>query len=263
VVDALEIELRKVISTVFDSERQRIREQELKAQNDTIQLLESKIKRLSGSLEDTERQRDEMQEWAKALEAAGGGGGLRNVFTPGLKDGDPNKKRKMALMKEILDVNRAIRKELGIVTVEVDADTQEKIKKVEEASRLTPEELEEIRLQRLKPTKAAEAKATLDAEMRNVIAESTGRAAPEEDASVAPNADDVTFEEAKSKVKVAAGAMRVTAEGTETLHEGAEIDPDDLPWEAGSGDEFVDDDSASVKKIKLDSNFKLPPLERK
>ncbi len=107
VAPELEQELRNVIATVFDQERQRIRELELLAQNDRIKLLEGKIKRLSHSLEEAERQRDEFQEWASHAE-----GGLRNIFTAGIKAEDPNKQRKLALMKEILAINRDIRKSL-------------------------------------------------------------------------------------------------------------------------------------------------------
>lgn len=268
VVPALEEELRKVIATVFDQERQRIREQELKAQNEKIQLLETKIKRLATSLEDTERQRDEMQEWARMIEAQGGG--LRNVFTPGLKGDDPNKKRKLALMKEILEVNRSIRKELGLETTPVDAETQEAIKKVEAEAVLTAEEQAEIleRRKRIEEEPAAKP----DAEMRNVMAEAGGEvdAGDASDAGASDSdadeptaaADDEAWDEARDKVKVRAGAVKVTADGTQELQEGAEIDPDDLPWEASSAAQNDEDDAGSVKKIKIDTNFKLPPMER-
>ncbi len=261
VVGTLEEELRKVIATVFDQERQRIREQEMKAQNEKIQLLESKIKRLSTSLEDTERQRDEMQEWARTVEASGGGG-LRNVFSAGMKDGDPNKKRKMALMKEILDVIRLIRKELGIDTAPVDAETQEAIKKVEAVSQLTDEERAQILQQRksLEPSKSrkdAEKDAEKAAEMANVIAEAGAAAIDSEVGD-----DDQEFEEAKKLVKATAGAVKVTADGTETLDEGAEINPDDMPWEPTSEVADDDADAGSIKKIQV-ADFKLPPLERR
>ncbi len=262
VVASLEEELRKVIATVFDQERARIREQEMKAQNEKIQLLESKIKRLSTSLEDTERQRDEMSEWAKMMEAQGGGA-LRNVFSAGMKDGDPNKKRKLALMKEILDINRAIRKDLGIETKPVDDETLEAIKKAEAAATLTEEEKALIQQRRLHPDPEPAAKP--DAEMANVLAEGRGDRGEDGEAAAeaAGNPDDQPWEDERRKVTVAAGAVKVTSGGTETLEEGAQIDPDDLPWQpnADGGDEEAE--GSSVKKIKSDAGFRMPPLERK
>lgn len=108
----LEGKLREMISHILDDERERIRQQEQEAQGAKIELLEKKLKRLAGNLEETERQRDEAQALANALEQQGGG--LRNIMTAGLSDSDGAKKRKLALMKEILDINRKIREELGM-----------------------------------------------------------------------------------------------------------------------------------------------------
>jgi hypothetical protein len=257
VVPTLEEELRKVIATVFDAERARIREQELKAQNEKIQLLESKIKRLAGSLEESERQRDEMAEWAKMLEASGGGA-LRNVFEAGLKDGDPNKKRKLALMKEILDINRAMRSELGIATNPVDDETAEAIKKVEADSKLTPEEEAEMRERRKRVDEEPKpADKLMAAEMANVVKEAGG--------DVAENAVSDSDAEAELALPVkagAGGATRVTADGTEAIGEGAEIDPDDMPWEPPAKT-AVAADQGTVKKISVEADIKAPPLEKK
>jgi hypothetical protein len=109
----LEEQLRTLIAHILDSERDKIRERELEAQNAKIALLEKKVGRLAGTLEETERQRDEAQRFAAFLETQGGGA-LRNVFTAGLKEGDPNKGKKLELMKKILDENRLLRQSLGI-----------------------------------------------------------------------------------------------------------------------------------------------------
>lgn len=114
----VEEELRKVISRILDSEREKIREKEMEAQNAKIDLLERKISRLAGSLEESEKQRDEAQRFAAFLESQGGGA-LRNVYTAGIKAEDPNKEKKLALMKHILDENRALRQSLGIQLSEV------------------------------------------------------------------------------------------------------------------------------------------------
>lgn len=114
----VEEELRKLISRILDSEREKIRERELEAQNAKIELLERKIGRLAGSLEESEKQRDEAQKFAAFLESQGGGA-LRNVYEAGIKGEDPNKEKKLALMKKILDENRALRQSLGIELKEV------------------------------------------------------------------------------------------------------------------------------------------------
>jgi hypothetical protein len=114
----VEEELRKVISRILDSEREKIREKELEAQNAKIELLERKINRLAGSLEESEKQRDEAQRFAAFLESQGGGA-LRNVYDAGIKAEDPHKEKKLALMKKILDENRALRQSLGIDLQEV------------------------------------------------------------------------------------------------------------------------------------------------
>jgi hypothetical protein len=108
----LEGEMRRFVSQLLDDERENISHQAQNAQNDKILLLESKIHRLATSLEDTTKERDSAQRRAQALESAGGGS-LRNVVTAGLDDGDPDKKRKLGLLKEIFTANQEIREQLG------------------------------------------------------------------------------------------------------------------------------------------------------
>jgi hypothetical protein len=272
VVATLEEELRKVIATVFDSERARIREQEMGAQNDKIELLEKKIKRLAGSLEDTERQRNEAQEWAKMLESQGGGA-LRNVFTAGLKEGDPNKKRKLALMKEILDFNRAMRKDIGIETKPISEEDAAAIAKAEAETKLTAEDQAQLLEQR----KAAPSISERDqrgpsaAERMSTAAEQGGPAPGSADAGIAAAAVG-DAPEAKSaedelshpdNIRAKAGMQRLSADGVEEVVEGMEIDPDDLPWEPPAATVASAQDDGGIKKIATSADFKLPPLERK
>lgn len=121
----VEEELRKLISRILDSEREKIRAKELEAQNAKIELLERKISRLAGSLEESEKQRDDAQKFAAFLESQGGGA-LRNVYEAGIKGEDPNKEKKLALMKKILDENRALRQSLGIELSEVKDEPKKK-----------------------------------------------------------------------------------------------------------------------------------------
>ena len=275
VVPTLEEELRKVIATVFDAERLRIREQEMGAQNDKIDLLEKKIKRLAGSLEDTERQRNEAQEWAKMLESQGGGA-LRNVFTAGLKEGDPNKKRKLALMKEILDYNRAMRKDLGIETKPVSEEDAAAIAKAEADTKLTPEEQAQLAEQRKNAPTISERdqRGPSAAERAAAAAEQVGGSKPGSAAAEIAAEAAASGAEAKSageedelshpdNIRAKAGMQRLSADGVEEIAEGVEIDPDDLPWEPPADTVASTESDNGIKKIAVSADFKLPPLERK
>ena len=114
----LEEQLRKVAAHVLDSERELMRAKEMGAQNDKIELLEKKLKRLATNLEETERQRDEAREIAQHLEQYAGQGlsieQIKSKYRIGLGADDPNRERKLAMMKEIIDQNREVRKALGL-----------------------------------------------------------------------------------------------------------------------------------------------------
>jgi DNA-binding ferritin-like protein (Dps family) len=107
----IESDLRTIVDKLLDDERERIREQVEQAQNDKIQLLEKKVSRLASSLEDTAKERDRARQHAHSLELSGfiprG-----NVMTAGLAADDPDKERKLSLLKEILEFNRDIRDQL-------------------------------------------------------------------------------------------------------------------------------------------------------
>jgi hypothetical protein len=113
VTPELETQLRELVASVLDSEREKIRQKELEAQNSKIELLEKKVKRLANTLEETERQRDDYQSMLGEMEKSGGGG-LRNIMKAGIKGDDPSKSKKLELMKTILEENRALREKLGI-----------------------------------------------------------------------------------------------------------------------------------------------------
>ena len=104
--------MRSVVSRLLDDERDKIREQAQQAQNDKVALLEKKVERLASSLQNAEGERDRAQRRAQALEASGGLP-LRNIMTVGLDQGDPDRERKLALLKEIFRLNKEIREELA------------------------------------------------------------------------------------------------------------------------------------------------------
>ncbi len=107
----LEDQLRAVVSRLLDDERDKIRDQAQQAQNDRINLLERKVQRLASSLECAESERDRARERAVALEASGGMS-LHNVMKAGLDATDPQRNRKLGLLKEIFRLNQEIRQKL-------------------------------------------------------------------------------------------------------------------------------------------------------
>ena len=105
-----EEEMRQVVANLLDTEREKITQRAREAQSDAIELLERKIGRLSKSLEDTQRERDTAAERARLLEASGGS--LGNVFQAGMAADDPNKDKKLGLLKDLVADNRAVRSHL-------------------------------------------------------------------------------------------------------------------------------------------------------
>ncbi len=106
-------ELRSVVSKLLDDEREKISQKAREAQSEMISLLERKVGRLASSLEDTQKARDAAERRAHILEASAGNLALRNTMDAGLDDDDPNKERKLALLKEIVSGNRDVREFMG------------------------------------------------------------------------------------------------------------------------------------------------------
>lgn len=105
----IEDDMRNVVSKLLDDEREKIKKHAEEAQSDKIKLLERKIGRLSSTLDETEQARRSAENRAHALESAQGGMGLKNVVEAGLDGDDPYKEKKLELLKEIIDGNKAVR----------------------------------------------------------------------------------------------------------------------------------------------------------
>lgn len=110
--DALHDQLAAMVQGLLDSERAKIAAKTEGAQSEAIRLLEKKVARLAGSLSDAETDRDKALRLAKALEQAGGKG-IASIMQAGLEEGDPDKARKLELMKVIFDENKRIRDAMG------------------------------------------------------------------------------------------------------------------------------------------------------
>ncbi len=222
----LEAELRKLTAHVLDSERQRIREKEMGAQNDKIALLEKKIQRLAGNLEETEKQRDEAREIAQALESSAGMGlsmeQIKQKFQIGLSKNDPRREQKLAVMKELLEQNRELRRKLGLSTnQEAAAEADKKSKAI-----------------------AADANAAGDAILPGGAPEAAEPAAVDESDPPPANPDDEVWNPEPAEPAV---------------------NPDDLPWEppAASGPVADGEDDRGVKVMRNFKKFEPPPLKSK
>ncbi len=227
----LEAELRKLTAHVLDSERQRIREKEMGAQNDKIALLEKKIQRLAGNLEETEKQRDEAREIAQALESSAGMGlsmeQIKQKFQIGLSKNDPRREQKLAVMKELLEQNRELRRKLGLATnQEAAAEADQKSKAI-----------------------AADANAAGDAILpdgASAGADQPSGAIDDNDPPPANPDDEVWNPDPAEPAEPA-------------------INPDDLPWEppAASGPVADGQDDRGVKVMRNFKKFEPPPLQGK
>jgi hypothetical protein len=265
----LELKLREMISGILDSERERMREKELAAHNDKIALLEKKVARLAHSLDSTEKERDEARQIAEAMEKHGiSAAEVKNKYKIGISGDDPNRERKMALMRELMEQNRELRKALGI-----------KMKTPEEAAKEAAEEAAKKRAEAEQAKREVledRAAATADAEpapaaVTEPAVEPVAEDPAENDAPTEPgiDPDDQPWEptakavpqtqEDDRGVKVLRDFKRFeppplessAATATDAAEDGTEVqvDPDDLPWEAAPAATTLDDAPSAIKRI--------------
>ena len=287
---AMADDLRKMVNSLLDEEREKIAEQARKAQNEAIALLEKKVKRLSGSLEDAEKERDMQRRRAAALEASGGGVIDQKIFSD--LETDEDKERKLELLKHIFDENKEMRGALKSMGV-----------KIKSRKKPTPIKAAEPAEGEAEGDKPAEAEAAAD-EAPEAVAEET-RSDEEVAASYDEvDPDDMPWQPGMSFSKEVAGDNELDDEDEDdgvkkltnyknfkpppltgaggddganesdtaaaSADESADsVDPDDMPWEPGmsfsrevAGDNEEEDDSP-VKKLTDFKNFAPPPLERK
>lgn len=252
----IEEQLRKLTAHALDGERKLVSEKEAQAQNDKIELLEKKIKRLAGNLEDTERQRDEAREIANALEKSAGQGlsleQIKNKFQIGLSKDDPRREQKLMVMRELLEQNRELRKKLGIATnAEAAAAADQKAAAIAKninaaATAVMPES-----------TPAGGVIAIADIADDEAASDGEPLANPD---------DEVWSPDPEPRASVA--LKRYGSDDAETEDEEAptepEINPDDLPWEApvATAQPAVEDDRG-VKIMRDFKKFEPPPLHTK
>jgi len=150
-----------------------------------------------------------------------------------VKDSDSNKKKKLSLMKEILEINRKMREELGIEYNRDDVATA----KVDEATAKLPDR------PYVAPTDE----------------KAPGAHVPGE-AQAAPGSGSGGYEPA------AAATGSATDTDSEAVDDGAPIvNPDDEPWEVKAiqvlSDEDRDEAKIGVKRMKAGLSA-APPLQR-
>ena len=249
----IEDQLRKLTAHVLDAERQRISEKEALAQNDKIELLEKKIRRLAGNLEETEKQRDEAREIANALEKSAGQGlsieQIKQKFQIGLSKDDPRREQKLMVMRELLEQNRELRKKLGIATNAEDAAVADKKAKAIAEN-----------------VNAAAAAIMPDAQPTS-YSTTVDESAGDTDGEPMVNPDDEVW--SPDPEPMASPALK--RYGAEAAEEVAEeppatpgINPDDLPWEPPAAISLPDgEDDRGVKVMRDFKKFEPPPLLKK
>jgi hypothetical protein len=286
-------DINALVANSLNSERQKRADQEEVAKNQSIALLEKKVKRLAASLEDAERDRDHSQRKVAYLEASGGGAiAGQKVF--GMEDEDPDRERKLDLLKGIFRENQEMRQAIAGTGIKIQG--RKRPKKAAPAPAAAAAEGAE-------GAEGAEAPAgdseTVSAETETPSASDEALAASavpaEAEAAAASDVDpdDLPWEpgqsfskepdlgdEGDSPIKKmtdfkqfappplqSAAATEATNEAPPAEEPGAEdIDPDDMPWEPGQSfsrePELDDEDASPVKKITSFKSFEPPPLQR-
>ena len=262
-------ELRKAASHVLDEERQRIREKEMQAQNDKIALLEKKIGRLAGNLEDAERQRDEARHLAQALESSAGAGPvdverIKNKFKTGLDKDDPRKAAKLAAMKELLEANRELRRQLGLPVGAPPAPTPAPV-----AAEPTPGPAPVVPAIVAPVVEIEATPVASDGDEPLIEIDPDNEPWTPDPVAEAPADDGNALVGGIKRIRAFAAkpppALEPEAELSATDEEPAEpeANPDDEMWEAPAEAPAAsaDEDERGVKKITAYKNFAPPPLE--
>lgn len=234
---SLQGQLQAMISGLLDAEREKIAEQAKSAQSEAIALLEKKVRRLAGGLEEAEAERDRQSRRAKALESAGGRG-IANVADAGLEEDDPDKERKLELLRAVFEQNRALRESLG-QEMRTFEEVQAESKKRAEAEKARKAEEREALRREMAEDKAAEDGGESEPDPQEAGADSSAAGADADE-------DDEPFEDPYSEL----------------------IDPDDEVWQPGMSfksepDVGEEDDDRDIKKLENYKKFEPPPLERK
>jgi flagellar motility protein MotE (MotC chaperone) len=105
-------DLLRGVRQLLEADTDRPLEKDLALKDEQIQMLEQKIRRLAALLKENERQRELVRAAAQVKFQFVSGMG---AMTPGVKSGDPKRKVKLDLMREIRALNREIRGEVKVL----------------------------------------------------------------------------------------------------------------------------------------------------
>lgn len=294
--DALADELRNMVNHVLDAERDHIADQAKQAQSKAIAMLEKKVARLAGSLDDVERERDLHMRRANAMEAAGGGRG--NIMDVGLGDDDPDKERKLSLLKDVFKQNQEMRDALKDAGIKIDSRRRRPkkpkappIEESLEAQQDDDDQAADAPAEEAAPAAEQAPTASTDdddpyANMGNPdddmwepgMSFSTDVAGDDDDGDDGPVKKMTNFDNFAPPPleRSGSGAAASTDDSGDTASAAGDEDPyanmgdpDDEVWEPGMSfttdvpgdDEGGDDDG--VKKLTDFTDFEPPPLERR
>ena len=275
----LELKLRELIAHILDTEREKMREKELAAHSDKIALLEKKVARLAHSLDSTEKERDEARQLAEVMEKHGiSAADAKSKYRIGLDDADANRARKLALMKELVEENRLLRKSLGLALIDPEVAARE----AEAEAKKARDEAQQAKLEALAADHesdlpvtpvavASPATAPSSPEPAGAVAEEEGSAPPDDpddqvwtpgSPAAAPamdEADERGVKRLRSFKPIEPPPLEIRPAADEAVE--IAVDPDDLPWETPAAEAVADDTPRAVKRLAAVKR-EPPPLAR-
>ncbi len=236
--DRLADELRRMVSNLLDSEREKIAAKALAEHNEKMSMLEKKIQRLARSLEETEEERDHN---ARRLQlVAAHGGGLQNIMEVGLDLEDPSAEIKKELLKTVFEDNIELRRDYQAL---------------HGGGLPNSKRAEQLERERQELAEAVERELELEAEAKAEIAaerEEAGAVAEIEAPEAATEAEETLEAEEADELPV--------LDADET----ALTDPDDMVWE-GPSETFEQQQAtkadSNIKVVTDYEAFEPPPLE--
>jgi plasmid stability protein len=235
--------VQKMLGQVIEAERARLEAENQAKQQKNLSLLQRKVQRLAAQLEESEQAAADHRRRLELLQAHGGGNVVGNVYEAGLKEDDPDRERKLSLLKDIFKQNKDMRDHLA--------------KKGRKLAKRPKEEKPEPAVSDLPVAVGVAEEVTTDTRESLETAAVAGGATADTAAQLAPAVESGT-------ASAVAEAPVEEAEAEEEMSFGS--NPDDMPWQPGmsfsSEPDLDDEDDGSVPKLTNFKQFEPPPLER-
>lgn len=149
--DDADEELRGAVSKMLDQERDRIASGAQAKQAQQMAMLQKKLQRLASQLDGNEKELKRHKSRAAAMAASGG---MVGIMDAGIDEDDPDKEKKLSLLKAVFDDNKAMREHIEKAGIRIehrrrpkrsaDTEPQAKPEPAEVAVRTAPETAREV-----------------------------------------------------------------------------------------------------------------------